>query len=137
MTNTATLAPASLLRQYLVLTKPRVTQLGCFLCRYRHVSGCSRPARSGHRGRGHAGHMDAGGCQAFAINCLIESQIDARMLRTARRGTARGTITPPQVLAMSGLLGGMGMLVLYYWVNPLTMWLTLATFIGYAVIYTS
>ncbi|PTN48694.1 hypothetical protein DAI43_28525 [Achromobacter xylosoxidans] len=73
---------------------------------------------------------------AFAINCLIEQEIDARMLRTARRGTARGTISAFQVLSMSGLLGGAGMFVLYHLVNPLTMWLTFATFVGYAVIYT-
>jgi len=73
---------------------------------------------------------------AFAINCLIEQEVDARMLRTARRPTARGSITAPQVLLLSGLLGGAGMLVLYHWVNPLTMWLTFATFVGYAIIYT-
>ena len=73
---------------------------------------------------------------AFAVNCLIEREVDARMLRTARRGTARGTITPPQVLLFSGVLGSAGMLVLYHWVNPLTMWLTFATFVGYAIIYT-
>jgi len=58
------------------------------------------------------------------------------MLRTARRGTARGTITPVQVLLFSGLLGSAGMLVLYHWVNPRTMWLTFATFGGHAIIYT-
>ncbi|VFR85573.1 Heme O synthase, protoheme IX farnesyltransferase COX10-CtaB [plant metagenome] len=73
---------------------------------------------------------------AFAINCLIEQEVDARMLRTARRATARGTITAPQVLGLSGLLGGAGMMVLYHGVNPLTMWLTFATFVGYAIIYT-
>ena len=60
----------------------------------------------------------------------------ARMLRTARRATATGSISTAQVLVLSGLLGGIGMLVLYWWVNPLTMWLTFATFVGYAVIYT-
>src|SRR5690606_36805797 len=73
---------------------------------------------------------------SFAVNCLIEQEIDARMLRTARRGTARGTISNQQVILLSGLLGGLGMLVLYTLVNPLTMWLTFATFVGYAVIYT-
>ena len=73
---------------------------------------------------------------AFAVNCLIERELDARMLRTARRGTARGTISPIQVMMLSGLLGAAGMLVLYHWVNPLTMWLTFATFVGYAIIYT-
>src|SRR3546814_10536492 len=59
------------------------------------------------------------------------------MLRTARRATARGTISNTQVLVFSGTLGGLGMLVLYNLVNPLTMWLTFATFVGYAVIYTA
>jgi len=62
--------------------------------------------------------------------------VDARMLRTARRATAQGTITAAQVLTLSGVLGGAGMLVLYHGVNPLTMWLTFATFVGYAVVYT-
>src|SRR3546814_13676068 len=66
---------------------------------------------------------------AFAINCLIEREVDARMLRTARRATARGTISNTQVLVFSGTLGGLGMLVLYNLVNPLTMWLTFATFV--------
>jgi protoheme IX farnesyltransferase len=70
------------------------------------------------------------------VNCLIEQRIDARMLRTARRATATGTISSAQVMLFSGALGGIGMFVLYRWVNPLTMWLTFATFVGYAVIYT-
>ncbi len=73
---------------------------------------------------------------AFAVNCLIEREVDARMLRTSRRATARGSITPIQVMLFSGALGGAGAMVLYHLVNPLTMWLTLATFVGYAIIYT-
>jgi len=49
---------------------------------------------------------------------------------------ARGEITVAQTLMFSGVIGGMGMWVLYALVNPLTMWLTLATFVGYAIIYT-
>jgi protoheme IX farnesyltransferase len=73
---------------------------------------------------------------AFAINCLVEREIDSRMARTARRPMARGEITVVQTLAFSGVIGGAGMWVLYNLVNPLTMWLTFATFVGYAVIYT-
>ncbi len=40
------------------------------------------------------------------------------------------------MLVFSGVLGGLGMLVLYHLVNPLTMWLTFATFVGYAIVYT-
>jgi len=73
---------------------------------------------------------------AFAINCLVEREIDSRMARTARRPMARGEITVLQTLVFSGVIGGAGMWVLYNFVNPLTMWLTFATFVGYAVIYT-
>lgn len=73
---------------------------------------------------------------AFAVNCLIEREIDARMARTARRPLARGDLGVVQAVVFSALLGGAGMGVLYVLVNPLTMWLTLATFLGYAGIYT-
>jgi len=73
---------------------------------------------------------------AAAINCLVEQKIDAVMTRTSRRPLPRGQITSLQTLAFAGLVGGTGLLVLYQWVNALTMWLTLATFIGYAIIYT-
>jgi len=73
---------------------------------------------------------------AAAINCLVEQKIDAVMTRTSRRPLPRGQITSLQTLAFAGFVGGTGLLVLYQWVNALTMWLTLATFIGYAIIYT-
>jgi protoheme IX farnesyltransferase len=73
---------------------------------------------------------------AAAINCLVEQAIDRNMARTRARPTVAGTITVPQVLALAGLIGGIGLVVLYRYVNPLTMWLTLGTFVGYAVIYT-
>ncbi len=73
---------------------------------------------------------------AAAINCLVENEIDRRMARTRARPTVAGTITTPQVLVLAGLVGGAGLFVLYQHVNSLTMWLTLATFVGYAVFYT-
>jgi len=73
---------------------------------------------------------------AAAFNCLIEDGIDARMKRTAWRATAKGELSRPQTLAFSALLCGVGMLLLGVYVNVLTMWLTFATFVGYAVIYT-
>ncbi len=122
-------------QQYWVLTKPRVTQLAVFCA----VIGMFLASN----GLPPASVVVAGtlgiwllAAAAFAINCLIEQEIDARMLRTRRRATAQGTITSLQVILMSGIVGGLGMLVLYWFVNPLTMWLTFATFIGYALIYT-
>jgi protoheme IX farnesyltransferase len=135
MTSTVADPKPGLFRQYWVLTKPRVTQLAVFCA----VIGMFLAA---------PGVPDLQklvcatigiwllAAAAFAINCLIEQQLDAKMLRTARRGTAQGTISDAQVLTLSGLLGGAGMLILYRFVNPLTMWLTFATFVGYAIIYT-
>jgi protoheme IX farnesyltransferase len=73
---------------------------------------------------------------AAAVNCLIESHIDARMARTRARPLPRGELAPGETVCFAGVLGGAGLSVLYQWVNPLTMWLTLATFVGYAVVYT-
>ncbi|MBM3343972.1 MAG: protoheme IX farnesyltransferase [Betaproteobacteria bacterium] len=73
---------------------------------------------------------------AAAINCLVEQKIDAVMARTRARPLPRGQLTSMQTLVFAGVVGGVGMWVLYQWVNALTMWLTLATFVGYAVIYT-
>ncbi len=73
---------------------------------------------------------------AAAFNCLIEQKIDAVMARTRARPLPRGELTNAQTLVFSGVVGGAGLLLLNAFVNPLTMWLTLATFVGYAVIYT-
>ena len=73
---------------------------------------------------------------AAAFNCLVEQQIDAKMRRTAWRATARGELSNALTLAFSASLCAAGSLILYVWVNPLTMWLTFATFVGYAVVYT-
>ncbi|MBU6272645.1 MAG: heme o synthase [Betaproteobacteria bacterium] len=72
----------------------------------------------------------------FAFNCLIERSIDARMARTRARPLARGGVSATGTLVFAGLLGGLGAWLLHVFVNDLTLWLTLATFIGYAVIYT-
>jgi protoheme IX farnesyltransferase len=118
-----------------VLTKPRVTQLAVFCA----VIGMflATPTLPDMQ-KVIAGTIGIWllAAAAFAVNCLIEQRVDARMLRTARRATATGSISSAQVMLFSGALGGIGMFVLYRWVNPLTMWLTFATFVGYAVIYT-
>jgi heme o synthase len=73
---------------------------------------------------------------AAAFNCVVEQHIDAKMARTAWRPTAKGELTNTQTLLFSGVLCAAGSALLYWLVNPLTMWLTFATFVGYAVIYT-
>jgi protoheme IX farnesyltransferase len=73
---------------------------------------------------------------AAAFNCLIEQKIDAKMARTRGRPLPTGQVTSVQTVIFATLLGTTGLLILYFLVNPLTMWLTFATFLGYAVIYT-
>ncbi len=73
---------------------------------------------------------------AAAVNCLVEQKIDALMARTRARPLPRGQVTSLQTLAFAGVMGGAGLFVLYQWVNALTLWLTLATFVGYAIVYT-
>ena len=130
-----TTIPANRIAQYLALTKPRVTQLAVFCS----VIGMflATPALPDWRLviAAAVGIWLLAGA-AFAVNCLVEREIDARMARTARRASAQGEISVRQILLFSALLGGAGMWVLYALVNPLTMWLTFVTFVGYAVIYT-
>jgi len=73
---------------------------------------------------------------AAAFNCLVEQRIDASMARTRARPLPRGQVTPLQTVVFAGAVGGAGLFTLHHWVNDLTMWLTLATFVGYAIIYT-
>lgn len=132
--NTLTTTP-NRIAQYWALTKPRVTQLAVFCA----VIGMflATPDLPDWKVVVAAtiGIWLLAGA-AFAVNCLVEREIDSRMARTARRPMARGEITVAQTLVFSGVIGGIGMSVLYNLVNPLTMWLTFATFVGYAVIYT-
>ncbi len=79
------------------------------------------------------------GLAAFAaatLNCLVERRIDARMARTRARPLVRGEVGPLQALLLAAVTGGAGLALLGWQANPLTMWLTLATFVGYAGIYT-
>ena len=73
---------------------------------------------------------------AAAINCLVEQKIDGTMARTRGRPLPRGEITSAQTLAFACVVGFAGLALLYLEVNALTMWLTFATFVGYAVVYT-
>ncbi|HET9579968.1 MAG TPA: heme o synthase [Usitatibacter sp.] len=127
--------PPSLLLQFWRLTKPRVNSLIVFTA----VIGMLLAAPTlpplpllAYATLGIA--LVAGA--AAAINCLVERTIDAVMARTRARPTVMGTISSPQILALAGLVGGVGLGILYHAVNPLTMWLTFGTFVGYAVIYT-
>ena len=132
---TALTAQPNRLAQYWALTKPRVTQLAVFCAVIgMFLASPDLPPWKTVVAATVGIWLLAGA--AFAINCLVEREIDSRMARTARRPMARGEITVAQTLVFSGVIGGAGMWVLFNFVNPLTMWLTFATFVGYAVIYT-
>ena len=73
---------------------------------------------------------------AAALNCLVERTVDAKMTRTRWRATARGDISPIETVTLATGLGAAGLWLLHTYINDLTMWLTLATFVGYTIIYT-
>lgn len=130
-----TVARLSPVRQFYALTKPRVVQLIVFCAvigMLLAVPGVPDwrlvlPATAG---------IWLVAAAAAAFNCVVEQHIDAKMARTAWRPTAKGELTNTQTLLFSGVLCAAGSALLYWLVNPLTMWLTFATFVGYAVIYT-
>lgn len=74
---------------------------------------------------------------AAVINHVVDRRIDNIMARTHKRPVAQGRVAPTQALAFAFALGVTGMAILVWLVNPLTAWLTLASLIGYAVVYTS
>lgn len=73
---------------------------------------------------------------AAAVNCLVEKNIDAKMARTAWRPLPTGTLSNKQTITFSIILCVVGFWILISFVNPLTAWLTLLTFAGYAFFYT-
>jgi len=127
--------PQHRLRQFLALTKPRVVSLivftamiGMFLA----TPGLPPALPVLFATLGIA--LVAG--SAAAINCLVEQKIDAVMARTRARPLPRGEISSLQTLVFASVVGVAGLALLYAKVNALTMWLTLATFLGYALVYT-
>jgi len=132
------LVPLTLLRQFYALTKPRVVQLIVFCALIGMVLAIPGvPSWVDLRmiAVASAGIWLVAGAAA-AFNCIVEQGIDAKMKRTAWRPTARGQLGNAHTLLFSAVLCLAGSALLYWWVNPLTMWLTFATFVGYAVVYT-
>jgi heme o synthase len=139
--NTQVLSPglaktfAQRARSFYALTKPRVVSLIVFTA----VIGMLLAAPGAVPARvllaGTVGIALVAGAAA-AVNCLVEQHIDAVMLRTRWRPLPRGELSGLQTLIFAGALGGVGLWLLANFVNPLTMWLTLATFVGYAIVYT-
>jgi len=139
MTSLAWQQTSSRFAQFLALTKPRVVSLivfcaviGMFLAVPFGVLDVRFAAVALAATIGIA--LVAGA--AAAINCLVEQKIDALMARTRGRPLPRGELTPLQTLVFALAVGGSGLALLYFKVNELTMWLTMATFVGYAIVYT-
>jgi len=137
MTVTALHVTTRRLGQFLELAKPRVVSLivfcaviGMFLAVPAGDPVPLAPMLAGTLGIA----LVAGA--AAAVNCLVERKIDAVMARTRARPLPRGELTSAQTLVFAGAVGGAGLWLLHNLVNPLTMWLTLGTFVGYAVVYT-
>ncbi|UOF93668.1 MAG: protoheme IX farnesyltransferase [Bordetella sp.] len=124
-----------ILNQYIKLTKPKVTQLAIYcsiIGMFLSVPGFPNAVRF------FAGIIGIWllASSAFAINCLIEKKIDIQMHRTAYRSFIFNNISNMKVIVLSCAFSGLGICILYNFVNVLTMWLTLATFFGYVFIYT-
>ena len=136
--NTVAVSLSSRFAQFYALTKPRVIQLIVFCALIGMVLAVPGvPSLDNARVMAIASFgiwLVAGAAAVF--NCLVEKSIDAKMRRTAWRPTAKGEMNDWHTLAFAAVLCAIGSWVLYAWVNPLTMWLTFATFVGYAVIYT-
>ena len=138
MSVASTFPAPSRFSQFYALTKPRVVQLIVFCAligMVLAVPGLPTLAQLGQMALASAGVWLVAGAAA-AFNCIVEQGIDAKMKRTSWRPTAKGELSNTQTLLFSALLCAAGSALLYVWVNPLTMWLTFATFVGYAVVYT-
>jgi len=121
--------------QFLALTKPRVVSLITFTAVIGMFLAAPGLPPASAVVFGTIGIALVAGAAAV-INCVVERTIDARMARTHRRPLPAGELTPAAALAFACVIGGLGLVVLHALVNPLTMWLTLATFVGYAIVYT-
>ena len=120
---------------YWALTKPRIVRLAAFCALIGMLLASDGPVPARILIAGILG-ISLLASAGFAMNCLIERGIDARMARTRGRASASGEVSAVGVGIFSAVLGLAGAVLLYVFVNPLTMWLTLATFVGYAIVYT-
>jgi protoheme IX farnesyltransferase len=121
--------------EYLQLCKPRVVALIVFTAMIGMLLATPGLPQAGGFLLASLGiGLAAAGAAAF--NCLVERRIDAQMARTRARPLPLGRVLPLEALLLAGGLAAVGLFLLYRYVNPLTAWLTFATFIAYAVVYT-
>jgi protoheme IX farnesyltransferase len=131
----ANIVPMKKWQQYWALTKPRVTQLAVFCAIIGMFLATPGMVPWSVLIGGSIGIWLLAGA-AFAVNCLVEQKLDAKMRRTAWRPSATGELGQKQIIVFALVIGLAGMVLLWNFANPLTMWATLITFVGYAIIYT-
>ncbi|WP_369958466.1 heme o synthase [Pseudomonas benzenivorans] len=122
-------------RDYLELTKPRVVLLMLITS----LVGMFLATRAGVPWQVLLfGNLGIGLCAgaAAAVNHVVDRRIDSLMARTHKRPLAEGRVSPVAALSFALLLAVVGMALLLAFTNPLAAWLTLASLLGYAVIYT-
>jgi protoheme IX farnesyltransferase len=122
-------------RAFCALTKPRVVSLIVFTAVIGMLLATPGMVPPGLLLAATAGIALVAGAAA-AVNCLVEQKIDAEMQRTNWRPLPRGELASLETLVFAGAVGGAGLWILAHYVNALTMWLTLGTFVGYAIVYT-
>ena len=122
-------------RDYLELTKPRVVVLMLITS----LVGMFLATRAGVAWEVLIfGNLGIGLCAgaAAAVNHVVDRRIDAVMARTHKRPLAEGRVAPLAALTFALLLAVLGLVLLLTFTNALTAWLTLASLLGYAVLYT-
>jgi len=123
------------LREFFELTKPRVVGLIVFTAMIGMLL-ASPSLPDPFRFLAASLGVGFAAAAAAACNCLSERRIDACMARTRARPLPRGGVSAIETAWFAAALAGLGLGMLYWLVNPLTMWLTALTFFGYAVVYT-
>ena len=73
---------------------------------------------------------------AGSINQLLDQRIDKIMQRTKKRPLVSGVLSTKNVIIYASIMAILGFCILYFRINTLTAWLTLASLVGYAFIYT-
>ena len=121
--------------QLLALTKPRITLMTSFCALIGMLLASKQVPALGLLAAATLGITLLAGA-GFTVNCLVERSIDAKMARTRARPMARGEVSATAASVFAAVLGALGAAILLQWTNPLTMWLTVGTFVAYAFIYT-
>ncbi|OWL85657.1 heme o synthase [Halopseudomonas aestusnigri] len=123
-------------RDYLELTKPKVVALMIITSAIGMLLASEQAVPWSILLLGNLGIALCAG-SAAAINHVVDRRIDIHMARTQRRPMAQGRVEPLNAVLFAILLGSAGLAVLLSWTNTLTALLTLASLLGYALIYTA